>query len=429
MTRGRIATVLVGLAACAALLAPRAGLAEALVVDAERLYPVSGPPIENGRVVVEKGRIARVGPASKVGVPRGARRLAAAVATPGLIDVQTTVGLSGLYNVPADQDQDETSDPNQAELRALDAFNPDEPLLRWQLAHGVVLVQSGPGPRTPVAGQAGIFRTHGDLADRMLVREPSALVMNLGESPKEAFGGKGKRPQTRMATAAILRAALLSGRQYARAVAKAKKGGGFLGLGGGEKPAPPERDLEREALAAAVTGELPVVFVAHRADDIATALRVAEEFELRRFAIAGATEGYLVADLLRAARVPVFVGPVMERAHSPQTLGATYENAALLARAGVPIAIRSGHEPYAPKSRAVLFEAAVAAANGLGFDAALRAITLGAAEALDVADHYGSLEKGKVADVVLYDGDPFEYVSHVTAVVAGGEVAYEREPR
>lgn len=405
--------------------------AETLVVDGGVVHTVARPPIEDGRVVIENGRIARVGPAASTPAPDGARRLRAAVVTPGLIDAHTSVGLSGALNVGADQDQDEISDPNQAHLRALDAFNPDEPLVRFVLEHGVTLVQSGPGPATPVAGLAGIFRTHGATADALAVKPVSALVFNLGEDPKEAFGKDRKLPMTRMGTAALLRKALLDGREYAAARARAKSAnaaaaGGEGAGGGNDKAKPPDRDLRREALARAAAGDLPAIFVAQRADDILTAIRIAREYNLR-FAIAGAAEGWLVPDALRDAGAPVLLGPVMERPAAIETLNASYENAAVLADAGVRIALRSGFESYVPKNRVVLFEAAVAAANGLGFDRALRAITLDAAEILGVDEFRGSLEPGKVADVVLFDGDPFEYTSHVVAVVASGEVVHERK--
>lgn len=401
-------------------------LAETLAVAGEEVHTVSGAVIREGVVLVEDGRIVAVGPAADVTAPSDATPLAARVVTPGLIDAQTSAGLAGLYNVPADSDQDEETDPNQAELRALDAFNPQEPLLRHRLEHGVTLVQSGPGPANPIGGQAGIFRTHGRVADAMVVRAPSAVVFSLGERPKSTYSETSKLPMTRMGTAALIRQALQAGAEYARkrreAVEQAEKDSGGSGEGGAK---PPDTDLEKEALALVTGGQLPALFVAHRADDILTALRIGREFSLKTI-LAGATEGYLVADELVSAKVPVLVGPIMTRVGSPETENATFENAAILADRGVPIAIRSGFESYVPRARVVLFEAAIAAANGLGPQRALRAITLGAAELLGVASDHGSLEPGKVADLVLFDGDPFEYTSHVEAVVAGGEVVYVR---
>lgn len=397
----------------AAGLAPARAGADTLVVEAERLLPVAGPPVANGVVWIEDGRIRAVGPAAEVPAPAGAPRLRAAVATPGLVDAHTSVGLAGAQNVPAVNDQDEATDPRQAELRALDAFNPDDPLLRWVLEHGVTVVQSGPGPVNPIAGQAGIFRTHGRSADAMVVRFPSAVVFNLGDDPKLVYGERGEFPSTRMGTAAIVRRALREGEAH-------RAGRGWFGRGERE----PEPGLE--VLGRVARGELPAIFTAHRADDILTAVRIAREFDLR-WSLAGAAEAWLVADELAAAGVPVLAGPVMLRTFSPQTQNASFENAAVLARHGIPLAIPSGFESYVPRSRVVLFEATVAAVNGLGRPAALRAITLEPARILGIDADYGSLEPGKVADVVLFDGEPLEYTTHVEAVVAAGEIVYRRD--
>ena len=391
-----------------------AGLAhsapDTLAVRAGKLHIGTGEVIEDAIVLIEDGRIRAVGRATgpdPIAIPSNARVLNAAIATPGFIDAHTSAGLSGLRNVAAVLDQDEPTDPDQAALRAIDAFDPRDPLLRFLLEHGVTLVQTGPGPVNPIAGQAGIFRTHGRSADEMAVRFPSAMVFNLGDIPKRTYAEKG--PSTRMGTAALIRGRLEAGHAYASA------GSGFF-RGGPEEP-----DLGLAALGAVARGRLPAIFHARRADDILTALRIADEFDLT-IAIAGGTEGYLVRDVLAAAGLPVLVGPVMERVGAPETENASFENAGALADAGVQIALRTGFEAYVPKNRVLLFEAAVAAANGLGPARALRAITLGAAEALDVADQYGSVEVDKIADLVLFDGDPFEYTSHVTTVVAAGEV-------
>lgn len=394
--------------------------AAALVVEGGEIHTVSGPVIENGLVLIEQGRIVEVGPAGEIDVPDDARRLSAQVVTPGLIDAHTSVGLAGMYNVDADRDANETTGPNQADLRAIDAFNPTEPLLRFLLEHGVTLVHTGPGPANPIGGQAGVFRTFGTVADQMMVRFPSALVLSLGERPKQLYGERNQRPTTRMGTAALIREALAGGLDYARKRAEEKEGNRD-----DDEEQPPERDLRREVLARTAQGELRALFEAHRADDILTALRLVDEFELDAV-IAGASEGYLVADELAAAGVPVLVGPVMQRVGRPETENATYENAALLAGRGIPIAIRSGYEPYVPRARVILFEAAIAAANGLGPERALRAITLDPARILGLDEDYGSIQPGKVADLVLFDGDPFEYATHVQTVLSAGVPVHTR---
>jgi imidazolonepropionase-like amidohydrolase len=387
-----------------------------LLVLADWVLPVEREPIRDGAVVVESGRIAAVGPRAEVVVPPGLATYHARVVTPGLIDAHSLVGLSGLFNVPADQDQDETVEPNQAAMRALDSFNPAEPLLAYLLAQGVTVIQCGPGRETPIAGQAGIFRTLGTNAEAMAIRFPSAVVFNLGEEPKRVFGSRKKAPSTRMGTAAVIRAALQETATYqakkARAAASPDKD-------------PPDKDLRAEALSPLLERRIPALFTARREDDLETALRLASEFHLRAV-LDCATEGYLIADRIVKAEAPVIAAPTMERLGPLETMNSTMENAALLARAGVRVAIQSGYEDYVPKTRVVRFEAAMSAANGFGFAGALRAITLDAARILEIDDRFGSLTPGKTADLVLFDGDPFEHLTHVERVVLNGRTAYAR---
>jgi imidazolonepropionase-like amidohydrolase len=387
--------------------------ARRLTIRAGWLHTASGPPIKDGLVLIEDGKIRQVGKAEGIALPEATPVLAAAVVTPGLIDAQTVVGVSGRLNVPADQDQDERSDPNQSDARILDSFNPDEPLLEFALRHGVTVVQATPGPADVIAGQAGIFRTHGTTTEAMTVRFPSALVFNLGEVPKTTYPGKA--PGTRMGSAALIRNALTAAANDRRKRRAAQT----------KEDAPPDRNLKHEALGLLLDRTIPALFNAHRADDLATALRLANEFGLEPI-LGLATEGYLMADAIAAARVPVLVHPTMQRPASPETFHVTLNNAALLADKGIPLAITSAYESYVPKTRVPLYEAAVAMTNGLGYDRALRAITLDAARILKIDGQYGSLEPGKVADVVLYDGDPFEYTSHVTHVVLSGRLVYDR---
>ena len=394
--------------------------AQRIAIEAETIHTM-GPAgtVSNGVVLIENGKIVAVGPAAQVRIPAGYERLRARVVTPGLIDAKTSAGLAGLYNVPADQDQDETTDANTADLRALDSFNPQEPLLAFVRSYGVTTIQAGPGPSNPIAGLAGIFKTSGENAEQMALVRVSALVLNLGERPKSVYGPRGKAPSTRMATAGLIRKALVEAQVYLRKrqewEASDKK----------DAAKEPARDLKLEALAMALERKIPAIFVAHREDDILTALRLAQEFKLNAM-LSQATEAYLVREAIRRAGVPVLVGPTLQRLDALETMNATLENAALLAEAGIPIAFSAGFEDYVPKNRVLLFEAGVAMANGLGFERALRAATIDAARILGIADRVGSLEAGKDADIVLFDGDPFEYTSHVEAVLINGRVVHRR---
>lgn len=388
--------------------------AQKVAIVADRLFTMSeAGTLENGVVLIEGDKIRQIGPETSISVPEGYQMYHAKVATPGLIDAHSYVGLTGVYNVLADQDMDENTDPNTADLRAIDGFNPTEKLVSYALRYGVTTVQVGPGPSNPIAGQAGIFKTYGKTVDETLLKFPSAVIFNLGEKPKAAFGSKNKAPTTRMATAALIRRALNEAKVYAQKRQSEKQ----------EKR--PKFDARKEALAKVVNREIPAIITCHRSDDIMTALRIAKEFNLRLI-LDGATEGYLIREEIKRAGVPVLVAPTMQRLGTIETLNSTYENAAFLWHAGIPFAIQSGFESYVPKTRIILFEAGIATANQLPEEEALKAITLYPAQILGIDDRLGSLEAGKDADIVLFDGDPLEYLTHVTVVFVSGKVVYSR---
>ncbi len=391
---------------------PWRGNAPRFAILAGRIDSVATKSITNGVILVEVGKIKAVGSAEDVKVPDGWPVLTAAVVTPGLIDAHTVVGLSGAANVAADQDQDELSDPNQAELRVLDGFNPREPLLEFLCREGVTVVHAVPGRANVIAGQTGIFRTSGRTTESMTLRFPAGLLVNLGESPKSSY--PNKLPTTRMGTAALLRTALAQAQNHARKSAAAK----------GEDKRPPYNP-KLEALAPVLEGKIPVIFAAHRSDDLLTALRIAKEFKLSP-RLDMATEGYLLADRLAEAKVPIVVHPTMQRPGSMETYHSHLANAAVLADHKIPLAIGTGFEAYVPKTRVLRHEAAIALVNGLGYDRALRAVTLDAAHILGLDKERGSIEKGKIADLVLFDGDPFEHATHVTHTLIEGRAVYDR---
>jgi imidazolonepropionase-like amidohydrolase len=376
-------------------------------VFADRVFLGNGETIRGGWIVIEGGKITAVerGVVERQ-IPNDVAAYHASDVTPGLIDPFTVAGLSGAWNIPADQDQDEPSDPNQADLRVLDGFNPHDPLMEFLRANGVSVAHVTPGRVNPIAGRTAIFRTDGKSADVAL--NPSfAVLVNLGDGPKEAFKTKG--PTTRMGTAALVRKAFSEAQGIAANPDK-------------KSAAAPKV----AALFPALEGKAPVMFAAHRADDVRTALRIADEFKLKPV-IALGTEAWMMADELAKKQVPVIVHPTMQRAAgSIETQHTLLANAAILHAAKVPVTLGTAFEGYVPKTRNLRAEAAMAAANGLGHDQALRAITLDAAKLLGIDKEYGSIEVGKVADLVLYDGDPFEHATHVTHTVLGGKVVYDR---
>ncbi len=390
------------------------------IVLGHRVHTVANGTISDGAVHVKEGKIVFVGAQRDLPLPAGVPVLTAANVTPGLIDAATIVPLSGEYNIAADQDADENSDPNQADVRVLDAFNPSEPLLRYLLEQGITVVHSIPGRANVIGGLSGVFRTHGRNVESMTVRFPHALIVNLGEAPKETY--KERLPQTRMGTAALIRQAFTDAANLKKKTDAAK-------INGGKDKDPPERSLKKESFVLALNKNVQTIFAAQQADDILTGLRLADEFQLDA-AIALAAEAYLVREQLIDAKVPVLLHPTMQRAGgSLETYHSHLGNASALADAKIPFAITSGAEGYVPKTRVARFEAAIAAVHGLGFEKGLASVSLDAAKVLRINDRYGSLEPGKVADLVLYDGDPFEYATHVTHVVVDGRLVHSRSDR
>ncbi len=379
-----------------------------IAVRGETVYTMAGQPIRDGVVLIRGGKIERVGAASEVKIPAGVKTLRAKVVTPGLIDARTVVGLAGHLNQPHDQMQLELSAAIQPELRAIDAYNARERLVEWLRRFGVTTIHTGHAPGALISGQTMIVKTYGDEVDDATIVPSAMVAATLGNA---GFGQSGKSPGTRAKQISMLRAEFLKAREYDTKQTTAKED---------QKPA---RDLRLETLARVLKREIPLLVNAHRAQDIISALRLAKEFNLS-IVLDGAAESYLVMDEIKAAGVPVIIHPTMYRA-SDETENLSMETASKLRKAGITVALQSGYETYVPKTRVVLFEAAVAAANGLSFEEALATVTTDAARILGINNRVGSIEKGKDADLALFDGDPFEYATHVTGVIINGQIVSE----
>ncbi|MBL8874825.1 MAG: amidohydrolase family protein [Phycisphaerae bacterium] len=407
----------IGLVLCAG-----AALAQDLVIKGKKVYTMSGgtnAPIVDGVVVVKDGKIVSVGKATEVKLPDGVKVIEAAVVTPGLVDVRGTVGVSGLFNSKQDSDQLERSTAIQPELRAIDAYNPQDRLVEWVRSFGITTMNTGNAPGELISGQTLVVKTSGNTVDEALVKNPSLVVATLGP---DSFAGGSRAPGTRGKQMAMLREELIRAQEYA-----AKRSRGTKAENADEADEKSEkqekagdRNLRLEMLADVLDGKVPLAITANRSQDIESALRLAKEFKFKLVLDMGA-EAYLEADRLKEAGVPVMLHPSMYRAVGDSE-NQSFETAAALRKAGVLFAIQSGYESYVPKTRVVLFEAAIAAANGLKFEEALASITIDAAKILGVERRVGSLEAGKDGDVALYDGDPFEYTSHCVGTVIDGRV-------
>jgi imidazolonepropionase-like amidohydrolase len=385
-------------------------LAQLLAVRGETIYTMAGQPIQNGVVIIRDGKIEQIGQAAQVTIPAGYKILTAKVVTPGLIDAHTVVGLAGYLNQPHDQMQLDASAAMQPELRAIDAYNSRERLVEWLRNFGITTIHTGHGPGALISGQTMIVKTTEVASDSVILAPMAMIASSLGTTG--LFQG-GRSPGTKSKAIAMLRGELIKAQEY-----KAKWDAAPV-----DKK--PERNLHWETMAAIIKGQVPLLVTVNTAPDILSTLRLAQEFNIK-VVLDGAAESYLVTEQIKAAGVPVILHATMARANGDSE-NLSIETASILRKAGIPVALQSGYEGYVPKTRVILFEAALTTANGLSMAEALATITIDAAKILGIANRVGSLERGKDGDLALFDGDPFEYTSHVIGVVINGQVVSERE--
>lgn len=384
-----------------------------IAVRGDVVITMAGEPIRQGVVVIRDGKIAAVGRFGEVAIPEEFEVISAAVVTPGLIDAHGTAGLTGIFNQPHDQDQLENSGPIQPELRAIDAVNTREQLIEYLRSFGITTMHTGHAPGELVSGQTMIIKTVGGTVEDAQVVGQAAVAATLGPGATRSSGSPG----TRGKQIAMLRQELIKAQEYRR---KQNQPANDNGPPRDGETTASARDLRLEVLAQVLDGQLPLLVTANRAQDIASALRLAEEFKIRLW-LDGAAESYLLIDEIRAARVPVILHPTMTRAVGEYE-NLSFETAAKLVAAGIPLAMQSGFEGYVPKTRVVLFEAAMTAAHGLTQEQALATITRDAAEILGISHRVGTIEVGKDGDLALFDGDPFEYTTHCLGTIIDGRV-------
>lgn len=375
------------------------------------VHTMAGPVIPHGYVEVENGKIRAVGEMS-------ARTAAAAGPVydaggghilPGFIDAHCHLGMFGnALGFEAD-DGNESTDPCTPQLRAIDAINPQDRCFREAREGGVTTVLTGPGSANPIAGQFAAIKTDGRWVDEMVLRAPAAMKMALGENPKTVYNERKETPITRMATAAVIRQELSKTLEYMDKQDKADAE---------EDTDAPDYDAKLEALIPVLRGELPVHIHAHRADDIATAVRICREFGLK-YVIVHGTEGHLLPELLAAEGAGVITGPSLTDRSKPELANLTIENPAILARAGVPVAICTDH-PVIPIQYLPIC-AALAVRGGLEPEEALAAITIHPARLAGLDKRVGSLEPGKDADIVVTTGHPLDWNGKVRYVFIGGK--------
>lgn len=373
-----------------------------LAVKGGTIWTMAGEPISNGVVLIgANGKIEAVGTEAVVMIPANYKVVSAKVVTPGLIDAHTVIGLNGYLNQPHDQMALDGGGPIQPELRAIDSYNPEEKLIEWVRQFGVTTIHTGHQPSALVPGQTMIAKTFGKSVDSVTIVPTAMISAVLGQN---AIAGQGKSPGTRAKQVAMLRAELIKAQESVK-----------------KKDA--SRDLKTEMLVKLLNGEIRLLITAHQAQDILSALRIAKEFNIK-IVLDGASDAHMLIDEIKASGFPVILHPTMYRAGG-EAENLSMETASKLKKAGIPFALQSGYEGYVPKTRVVLFEAAIAAANNLSKRDAMASITIDAAKLLGLDNRIGSIEKGKDGDIAMYDGDPFEYTSHCVGTIIEGKIVSE----
>ncbi|SHE53211.1 Imidazolonepropionase [Ferrithrix thermotolerans DSM 19514] len=386
-------------------------LPRALAIRNARVVPITGDVIENGTVVISEGVIEQILDSSKE-IPKGYHELDASGKwiLPGFIDAHTHVGIHEEANGWAGNDTNEMTDPNTAHVRAIDAVNPSDIAFREAIEGGVLIVNVNPGSGNPIGGQAVTLRCFGSVIDEMVMKSPSGMKSALGENPKRVYGDKKQMPSTRLGTAAVIRSALVQAQNYMKKLDNQADGEGFV-----------ERDLKLEALAKVLSREIPWRQHSHRADDIMTALRIAEEFGYD-LVIDHGTEAHLVADRLAAKDIPVIIGPLFTARSKVELLNRSLKNPARLVEKGVRISITTDH-PVVP-IHFLIYQAALAVKEGLDQETALASVTINPARILGIDDRVGSLEVGKDADLCVWSGNPLDFMSRVELAFSKGRHIY-----
>lgn len=394
-----------------------------MIIKNGKILTMAGTTYENGYICVEDGRICAVGEMDQLSkelekrytqdMPekgQGASVIDAkgAWVMPGLIDAHCHVGIAEEKWGIVGDDCNEMTSPVTPHLRAIDAINPMDPAFHDAIIAGITSLMTGPGSSNVVGGQSLFMKVQGRCVDRMVVKAPAAMKVAFGENPKVNYGEKDVMPGSRMAIGAMLREELYHACQYRK---KKEKG----------KIAEGEEDFRMECWLPVLRREIPLKAHAHRADDILTAIRIAQEFELD-MTLDHCTEGHLVADEIARSGFPAIVGPDLTSRSKIEVKNLSFKTAGVLERAGVKTAIMTDH----PVSliRYLPLCAGLCVKQGLSLEGGLKAITIHAAQICGVADRVGSLEPGKDADIAIFTGNPMETFTKTLFTIIDGEVVY-----
>jgi len=381
-----------------------------LLIKNGKVFTMSGETPDKCDILIDGGRIAKIGP--NISAPDTAAEIIDAKGLnvyPGFVDAHSHLGISDEKSGIAGNDNNETTNPITPGLRAIDAINPLDSAFHCAVSVGVTTVMSGPGSSNPIGGQFACIKTVGKRVEDIVIKAPSAMKIAFGENPKKNYGKNGKTPVTRMGIASMIREELENASYYYKSRQNAGKD--F------------KKDLRYEPYLPLFSHDMPLKAHVHRLDDIFTAIRIAEEFGLL-MTLDHCTEGHLGAEQIAESGFPAIIGPTLSSRSKLETENLDFKTSGVLSKAGVRVAITADH----PVTRIQYLPlcAGLAAKAGLGKEKALRAITIDAAVICGVSDRVGSIEVGKDADLVIYDGDPLEIMGSAVCTIVNGNTAMNK---
>ena len=380
-----------------------------------KIKTMAGKDFDNGVILIDGGKIKKVGPASSIKVPKGAEVIDAKkkLVTPGLIDAHSHMGMWEEAIGFEGDDGNEITDPITPNLRAIDAVYPFDTQFETARNGGVTAVVTGPGSANVVGGKFVAIKTVGKCVDDMVIKEPVAMKCAFGENPKRCYGTSKQMPMTRMATAALLRETIEKAIDYNNRKKAAKKDPAKM----------PPYNAKLEAMIPVVEGKLPLKAHAHRSDDILTAIRIAKEYGLK-MTLDHCTEGHLIVDEVKRSGFNAIIGPSYGFRTKYELRNLTFETPGILSKAGIKVAIMTD-SPVHHQSELPLF-AAMAVNSGMDREDALKAITINAAEITGIDKWVGSIAPGKDADIVIWDTDPLSLEHRTYMVLIDGEVVHKK---
>ena len=385
-----------------------------LLLKNGNVMTMAGPAFV-GDVAIENGKIVAVGQSLSYSDAE-VRDVTGMTVMPGIVDPHCHIGMWEDAMGFEGADGNECTNPITPELRAIDAINPYDRCFEEAAAGGVTTCVTGPGSANVIGGQFVAIKTYGDSVEDMVLRFPVAVKAAFGENPKRVYNGKNQTPSTRMATAALMRKALIEAQEYNEKLERGKA----------DPEKMPERNLGKEILARVIRRELPMKIHAHRADDILTAIRICREFKLR-YTLDHCTEGYLINYKLKEALSEdcegIIVGPLLTDRSKIELKNLSFKAPKVLEQAGIEYAMMTDH-PVTPEQYLPICTA-VAVREGASEEGALKAITINAAKITGIADRVGSIEVGKDADIAVFSGHPFDFRSRCVLTLVNGKVAHE----